>query len=165
LDFACHGHDAGMGKHFSHQRPGLNGDVSTDALGRDFVREPARLSRAAKLAIVAESFADGAGIADVARRHGIKPQRLFAWRSAARAKLRPQLPDPSAAPPLFVPALVGINGRGKGAAHAVESMPIAPAPDATATIEIVLGDAVIRVRGLIDAVALCAVLKALKAAS
>lgn len=154
-----------MGKHFSHQRPGLNGDVSTGALGSDFERDPGRLSRSAKLAIVAESFADGAGIADVARRHGIKPQRLFAWRSAARAKLRPHLPDPSAAPPLFVPALVGINGRGKGAVHAVESMPIAPAPDATGTIEIVLGDAVIRMRGLIDAAALCLVLKALKAAS
>ena len=175
-----------MGKHLSHQRRGLNGDGgAASALGSDTDSssgrhadgEPGRLSQAARLAIVAESFADGAVIADVAHRHGIKPQRLFAWRSAARTKMRPVRPERSDAPPLFVPALVGDNGggindRGNDAAPALPAAasPNDASPDESGamkigTIEITLGDAVIRVRGAIDAAALCAVLKALKAAS
>jgi transposase-like protein len=35
--------------------------------------------------IVAESYAPGAVVSEVARRHDIMPQHLFAWRKAARA--------------------------------------------------------------------------------
>ena len=35
--------------------------------------------------IVAESYAPGAVVSEVARRHEISPQHLFAWRKAARA--------------------------------------------------------------------------------
>jgi transposase len=35
--------------------------------------------------IVAESYAAGAVVSEVARRHEITPQHLFAWRKAARA--------------------------------------------------------------------------------
>src|SRR5260370_3688317 len=35
--------------------------------------------------IVAESYAPGAVVSEVARRHDITPQHLFAWRKAARA--------------------------------------------------------------------------------
>lgn len=34
--------------------------------------------------IVAESFAPGAQVSDVARRRGISPQHLFLWRKAAK---------------------------------------------------------------------------------
>ena len=34
--------------------------------------------------IVAESFAVGANVSDVARRHEISPQHLFQWRNAAK---------------------------------------------------------------------------------
>jgi len=34
--------------------------------------------------IVAESFAPGASVSDVARRHEISPQHLFQWRNAAK---------------------------------------------------------------------------------
>src|SRR5215467_13817535 len=37
--------------------------------------------------IVAESFAPGAVVSDVARRHGLSPQHLSAWRCATRAGL------------------------------------------------------------------------------
>jgi transposase len=37
-----------------------------------------------KAAIVAESFEDGALVSHVARRHGLAPQQLFAWRRQAR---------------------------------------------------------------------------------
>jgi transposase-like protein len=43
-----------------------------------------RWSNADKGRIVAESFAPGAAVSEVARRHEITPQHLFAWRKAAR---------------------------------------------------------------------------------
>ena len=43
-----------------------------------------RWSNADKGRIVAESFAPGAVVSEVARRHEISPQHLFAWRKAAR---------------------------------------------------------------------------------
>src|SRR5215471_18659061 len=46
-----------------------------------------RWSAEAKGRIVAESYGPGAVVSDVARRHDISPQHLFAWRKAARAGL------------------------------------------------------------------------------
>ncbi len=58
-----------------------------------------RWSAEAKARIVAESFLGEASVCAVARRHGIAPSHLFAWRKAARA------PDPLPRPS-FVPALM-----------------------------------------------------------
>src|SRR5246127_877873 len=52
--------------------------------------------------IVAESYAPGAGVSEVARRHDVTPQHLFAWRKAARAGL---LSLPAEDAPLFVPVV------------------------------------------------------------
>src|SRR3954452_10037864 len=55
-----------------------------------------------KAAIVAESYAPGRTVCGVARRHGLTPAQLFAWRRLAR---RARLPVPE--PPVrFVPAVV-----------------------------------------------------------
>ncbi|MBK1671501.1 hypothetical protein CKO28_26230 [Rhodovibrio sodomensis] len=43
--------------------------------------------------MVQESFAPGASVSAVARRHGISPQQLTGWRRAARDGLLPL--DPS----------------------------------------------------------------------
>jgi len=69
--------------------------------------------------IVAESYAPGAVVSEVARRHDISPQHLFFWRKAARAG-RLSLPMEEA--PAFVPVVTEIprepapaptvNGRG-----------------------------------------------------
>src|ERR1051325_9695058 len=56
-------------------------------------------SAAEKAAIIAESYGAGETVCAVARRHGLTPQQLFAWRRLAR---QPGL----AAPPMFVPAVV-----------------------------------------------------------
>jgi transposase-like protein len=40
-----------------------------------------------KASIVAESFEDGAPVSHVARRHGLTPQQLFAWRREARCRI------------------------------------------------------------------------------
>ena len=54
-----------------------------------------------KAAIVAESFEEGVRACHVARRHGLTPQQLFAWRREARRKAAARID----APP-FVPAIV-----------------------------------------------------------
>ena len=61
-----------------------------------------RWSAEAKGRIVAESYAPGAVVSEVARRHDISPQHLFAWRKAARAGL---LTLPADRTPLFVPVM------------------------------------------------------------
>jgi transposase len=52
--------------------------------------------------IVAESYAGQGSVCDVARRHGLTPSQLFAWRRAARQ----QITKADAKEALFVPALV-----------------------------------------------------------
>src|SRR5689334_6586727 len=47
-----------------------------------------------KARIVMESLEDGAVISEVARRHGIRPQQLFAWRK----QVRDRVPTASFAP-------------------------------------------------------------------
>src|SRR5258708_18380482 len=68
--------------------------------------------------IVAESYAPGAVVWEVARRHDITPQHLFAWRKAARAG---RLTLPAEEAPMFVPVVTirevgaaeaGTNGAG-----------------------------------------------------
>ena len=46
-----------------------------------------RWSEDDKARIVVESFAPGANVSAVARRNGLSPQQLFAWRREARALL------------------------------------------------------------------------------
>jgi transposase len=56
-------------------------------------------SAAEKAAIVAESYGAGATVCAVARRHGLTPQQLFAWRRLARQSAMASLA-------MFVPAVV-----------------------------------------------------------
>jgi transposase len=100
-----------------------------------------RWSTDAKAAIVAESFAPGASVSAVARRHDISPSLLFLWRrQTTRAKVA-ECGDGDV-PPGFVPvAITGCGGE-------------------QAAIEIEVGAVRIRVRGTIDRRALCEVLAA-----
>jgi transposase len=68
----------------------------------------------AKGRIVAESYAPGAVVSEVARRHEVSPQQLFGWRKAARAGL---LTLPADATPMFV--AVARVSRDDGAAAAM----------------------------------------------
>ena len=56
---------------------------------------------------VAQSYAPGAVVSEVARRHDMSPQHLFGWRNAARAGL---LTLPADEVPMFVP--IGIHPPG-----------------------------------------------------
>lgn len=76
-------------------------DTHSRFVGRLAVVETGRRRRwtpEQKAAIVAESFSDADSVCAVARRHGIVPSQLFAWRKMARG------PAPHAAG--FVPAMM-----------------------------------------------------------
>ena len=112
-----------------------------------------RWSEEIKGRIVAESYAPGAVVAEVARRHGIAPQHLFAWRKMARAGL---LSLPADQAPLFVPVVTERrHGRATPAAVATGSRHI--------TIEI--NGAMVRAVPGVDPTWLRDVLRAVKAAT
>src|SRR6201984_1846806 len=77
-----------------------------------------RWSDEVKGRIVAESYAPGAVVSEVARRHDITPQHLFVWRKAARAG---RLTLPAEEAPMFVPVVTTI--REVGAAEAATNGP------------------------------------------
>jgi transposase len=61
---------------------------------------------AVKARVVQESFAPGASVSAVARRHGISPQQLTGWRRAARDGVLPldgDQADTTNVTPAFVP--------------------------------------------------------------
>jgi transposase len=92
--------------------------------------------------IVAESYAGVESISAVARRHGVRPQQVFAWRHAARPPAREDAGDPA-----FTPVIVDVGTRFS---------------DAARRIEVVIGAATVRVPAGIDAASLTAVLRAVK---
>lgn len=100
-----------------------------------------RWSTDVKAAIVAESFAPGASVSAVARRHDISPSLLFLWRRRATRAQVAERGDRDM-PAGFVP--VAITGEERAA------------------IEIEVGAVCIRVRGTVDRRALCEVLAAVR---
>ena len=117
-------------------------EVIHGALGRR------RWSAEAKGRIVAESLAPGVVISEVARRHDLRPQQLFAWRHQARQG-RLVLPAEELS---FVPVV----------AAAAEAPPASATP--AGLIEVALGDVVVRVPPAVDGKLLAKVLRAVKAA-
>ena len=108
-----------------------------------------RWSEQEKGRIVGESFAPGAVVSEVARRHEISPQHLFAWRKAARAG---ELALPAAAASaLFVPVVMA--ARQPAAALSAPSI----------TVE--AGGVVVRAECGVDVGWLAEVLRAVKALS
>jgi len=115
-------------------------EVITGALGRR------RWSAEAKVRVVAESLAPGVVISEVARRHDLRPQQLFACRHQAR------------------------QGRLALPAEDLSSVPVVrttaeapPADTAVApVIEVALGGAIVRVPPEVDGRLLAKVLRAVK---
>jgi transposase len=114
-------------------------EVINGALGRR------RWSPEAKARIVAESLAPGVVVSEVARRHDLLPQQLFAWRRQARQG-RLALPAEELS---FVPMIA--------AAPEVEA-----AAPSEAAIEVALSGAVVRVPPGVDGRLLAKVLRAVK---
>jgi transposase len=109
-------------------------------------------SRDDKARIIAESFAVGANVSAVARRHGLLPQQVYAWRRLARSGSLTLLADEAVE---FAP-IVATGGDPPAQAPMPLSRP--------GNIEIELGGTVIRVTPGTDWRHLREVLRAVKAA-
>jgi len=105
---------------------------------------------AVKAQIVAESFAPGARVIDVARRHGVAPQQVTAWRRDARMG-RLALPVEDAAP---FAALVGDEPPAAAPA---------PSPPLPSMIEIEAGGVGVRLSGDAPAARVAEIAAALRA--
>jgi transposase len=123
-------------------------EVVGGALGRR------RWSAEAKARIVAESLAPGVVVSEVARRHDLRPQQLFAWRHQARQG-RLALPAEALS---FVPVVAAAETPSPGG-----SARAAPSTDGTAgMIEVAFGEVVVRVPPAVDARQLARVLRAVR---
>lgn len=125
-----------------------------------------RWSSDEKARILVESLRPGANISEVARRNGLSPQQLFGWRREVReteppspvrkrgrpTKDRGSAAAPSEAPVQFAPIVI---------ASTTSASPPGSSPG---TIEITIGDAVVRVSGQVDIPLLAAVLRAVRRA-
>jgi transposase len=109
----------------------------------------------AKARIVTESYAGDLSVSELARRHGLRPQQLFAWRHQARTG-RLALNEGEAT--TFVPVVAEASGEA-----ALPSATWRSAPTGS-VIEIELAGMVVRVRGRVAAEALAEVLTAVKRA-
>ena len=133
-------------------------------------------STADRSRILLESLEPGANVSEVARRNGLSPQQLFGWRREARALMvddagKPgnATPSPDQATPARRSKKAKASERARSSADGVPhfapimiAAPTAVPPPSDRTpcgvIEIAIGEAIIRVRGLVDAGALAAVL-------
>ena len=109
-----------------------------------------------KAQIIAESYEGGETVSAVARRYGLTPQQLFGWRRAAQQRREDGAGTRGSA---FAPVIVD-------AGPPCPDVAIAPAcSGGLLMIEIVIGAATVRVPAGIDAGALQAVLRAVRAAT
>jgi transposase len=118
-----------------------------------------------KAAIVAETFAPGANVSEIARRHRLNRGLLFSWRRQVR-RARPgpvaEATSEEAQDPVFVPVEIeGPVGSPAGPiiSHAPSPTPLLPAP----MIEIVMEAVTVRVPTGVDAATLATVMATLRA--
>src|SRR3954454_23565285 len=113
-----------------------------------------RWSEDDKRRLVAETFGPGATVYGVARRHGVSPSQLFAWRKLYRA---------GAGIERAVPAPPGVPGFAAVAITPVTPPCVAdsvPPPSGLIEIELASGDRV-RISGAPDPAVVAATLRAL----
>jgi transposase len=108
-----------------------------------------RWSVEAKARIVAESLAPGANVSAVARAHGLRPQQVFAWRrKAIRSGALTVLPERAAtAVQSFAPVEVAHDEAG-----------------CAGGLDIVIGDATIRIGSGVARTLLIAAIRAVRSA-
>ena len=127
-------------------------------------RRRARSARE-KASIVAETFAPGANVSEIARHHGLNRGLLFTWRR----QVRRALPDPVADAtseggriPAFVPVEIG-DVVGRPAVPIASDAQSATLLATTPVIEIVTGTMTVRVPTGVDAATLATVMAILRA--
>ena len=134
-----------------------------------------------KARIVVESLVPGAIVSEVARRNGLSPQQLFAWRREAYALFTGGADTHTAVQVIPIsppPQRVGRQAQSPTSANApafapvaiVAASPASPPPSqppvvCSGTIEITIGDAVVRIIGQVETSMLTTVLRAVRRAS
>jgi transposase len=109
---------------------------------------------AVKAEIVAEIGIEGATVSAVARRHGLTPGQLFAWRREARRAAAPSGFIPVVSETHMPAATSPKKGSRRGKSSAVAT--------GAAAVEVAMGDAVIRVLPGADERTIAAVLSAMR---
>ncbi|GAB4541821.1 MAG: hypothetical protein Tsb0019_41390 [Roseibium sp.] len=112
-----------------------------------------RRTKAERARIAAESLVPGASVADVARRHGTTRWQVYDWRKKLRTG-QLVVPESVVALPMFAELVV----EGAAAEMPAET-------EVTTSVEIVVGDVVIRVGSDTDEVLLTRVIRAARAAA
>jgi transposase len=141
-----------------------------------------RWSSDEKARIVVESLRPGANISEVARRNGLSPQQLFAWRRRAhtlfqedadqpapavvrqsprRKEPHVERPEIGAGAPAFAPVVIAASSPPPSSLPSSSQ----PAPSTGCRIEITIGDAVVGIIGQVEAAMLIAVLRAVRRSS
>lgn len=107
-----------------------------------------RWSGEAKARILGETMLPGANISAVARAHGLRPQQLFTWRrKAMRSGTVATLP-----------------ARPVSESQSFASVELSPGDGALAGLEIVIGEATIRVGGFVAPALLVEAIRAVRSA-
>jgi transposase len=116
-----------------------------------------RFSEDDKARMVEETLAPGAVVSEVARRHGLTPQQLFAWRRQARQPV-----EASAETAAFVPAVVvaPLPERSVGRQERKRASRVARI---SGIIEVEINGVTVRVGRGAEARTVAAVIRALKA--
>jgi transposase len=132
-----------------------------------------------KARIVEESLRPGANVSEVARHNGLSPQQLFSWRRAAHALFQEGADATPADRTGNFPAprqrrtdrQVRLSGRDEETPAFAPVVIAAAAPSspppltASGTVEIAVGDTVVRVIGPVETSVLIAVLRAVRRTS
>jgi transposase len=108
-----------------------------------------RWSREAKARILEETMLPGANVSAVARSHGLNPQQLFSWRRKA----------------MRTGAVARLPGRPESGGQSFASVELVAGDEARAAgLEIVIGDATIRVGGGVAPALLAEAIRAVRSA-
>jgi len=127
-------------------------------------RRRARSARE-KASIVAETFAPGANVSEIARRHGLNRGLLFTWRRQVR-RARPSQVAEAATERGEVPAFVPVEIEGPVGSPAGPIISDPPSPTTLVPapmIEIVMPAGTVRVPAGVDAATLATVMATLQA--
>jgi transposase len=135
----------------------LKSDMTGSRL--DVITETGRrrcFSKDDKARIVEEALAPGAIVSDVARRHGLRPQQVSAWRRQGR-----QVSPAKADEQHFVPDVVDTPTVAVGPEHKARGSKVSP--DSASIIVIEIDGITIRAGRRADAAMVAAIVHALKA--
>ena len=116
-----------------------------------------------KASIVAECYSGLEGVSAVARRHGLDPSQVYAWRRDLRKQLEAAgvvLPATEPEVPSFVPAIVEANAT---ADSAPKRRPRRRRRSTGAAVELEIDGVAVKIGRGADASVIAAVIEALKA--